>query len=310
MVGIAIAGVGAALPDKILTNVDLESMMDTKDDWIAERTGIRQRHIGGMTSTLSIEAGRKAIEDAGCDPSEIDLLVLATTTPDQMVPATAHHVQHELGLKCGAFDVNAACSGWTYGVIAGAGMMQLGHIRKMLVVGCDSLSRITDYHARDTGILFGDGAGAAVFETMEGPGNFLGWNLGSDGVARGILYADIGDVLMMEGKEVFRRAVRVMVDSGRQALAMAGLTVDDVDVCIPHQANLRIVEAANSRLGIPMEKTIVNMDRMGNTSAGSIPLALEEAVRLDRLHDGDIVLFCGFGAGMSWASAVFRWGRA
>lgn len=309
MVGIVISGVGAALPDKTLTNVDLESMMDTKDDWIVERTGIRERRIGGMTSTLSIEAGRKAIENAGCDPSEIDLLVLATTTPDQQVPATAPHVQHALGLKCGAFDVNAACSGWTYGVIAACGMMQLGHLRKVLVVGCDSLSRITDYHARDTGILFADGAGAAVLEAVEGPGNFLGWNLGSDGAARGILYADIGDVLMMEGKEVFRRAVRVMVDSAQQALVMAGLTVDDVDLCVPHQANIRIIEAANQRLKMPMSKTVINLDRTGNTSSGSIPLALEEAVREGRTKDGDIVLLCGFGAGMTWASAVFRWGR-
>jgi 3-oxoacyl-[acyl-carrier-protein] synthase-3 len=307
--GAVITGLGVALPDKTLTNADLEARMETSDQWIIERTGIRERRVGGVTSTLSVEASRQAMAAAGVGPTDIDLLVLATTTPDQMVPATASTVQDVLGLDCGAFDVNAACSGFVYGLVTAHAFVQMGK-KRLLVIGCDTLSRITDYDDRGTAILFADGAGAAVLEAVDGPGELLGWDLGSDGSARGILYADIGDAIRMEGREVFRRAVRVMVESGQRSLQMAGLTPADVSLCVPHQANLRIIESANQRLGIPMEKTSVVLQRTGNTSSGSIPLGLEDAVRNGRVQPGDIVLLVGFGAGMTWASAVLRWGGA
>ena len=305
-----ITGLGSALPDKVLTNADLEQMAQTNDAWIVERTGIRQRHVGGMTSTLSVEAGRKALDQSGIDPADIDLVVLATTTPDQLVPATASVVQDQLGLRCGAFDVNAACSGFTYGLVAAQGMITMG-INNILVIGCDSLSRITDYTDRGTGILFADGAGAAVLQCRQAEQSaLLGWDLGSDGSAAGILYADIGGTLQMEGKEVFRRAVRVMVDSGRKTLAMAGVTAEDLALVVPHQANLRIIESAMSKLDIPMDKASINLDRVGNTSSGSIPMALDEAVGDGRVKSGDLVLLVGFGAGMTWASALLRWDGA
>lgn len=309
MRGMVIRGVGSSLPAQRLTNVDLESMMETTDDWIADRTGIRERRIGGSTSDMAIEASRIAIERSGIDPATIELVVLSTTTPDQQVPATAPTVQDALGLTCGAIDVNAACSGFTYGLIASAGMIALGS-GPVLVVGSDALSRITDYHDRSTGILFADGAGAAVVTPVDGPGSLLGWDLGTDGSARGILYAEIGSVLKMDGKEVFRRAVRVMAASAQNAMRRAGVTIDDIALCIPHQANIRIIDAAIQRLGIPMERTVTNLDRVGNTSSGSIPLALDEAVQQGRIADGDLVLVCGFGAGMTWASCVLRWGAA
>ena len=307
MSGAVITGVGVSLPEKVLTNVDLESMMDTSDEWIVERTGIRERRVGGVTSTLSIEAGGKALAAAGVDPADIDLLILATTTPDKTVPATSAYVSDQLGMRCGAFDVNAACAGWVYGLVAANGFMATG-LERVLVIGCDTLSRFTDYTDRGTGILFADGAGAAVVERREGASGLLGWDLGCDGSAEGILYCDYGGTIKMEGKEVFRRAVRVMVDSSQRALARAGLTPDDVDLVVPHQANIRIIEAANQRLGLPMEKTSVVIERIGNPSSGTIPLALEDAIGKGRVHPGDIVLFTGFGAGMTWASAVLRWG--
>jgi 3-oxoacyl-[acyl-carrier-protein] synthase-3 len=305
-----ITGLGSALPDQVLTNADLEKITDTNDAWIVERTGIRERRVGGMTSTLAVQAGRKAIDQSGVDPASIDLLVLATTTPDQQVPATASVVQDRLGLSCGAFDVNAACSGFTYGLVAAQGMIAAG-VGNTLVIGCDSLSRITDYTDRGTGILFADGAGAALVQARdaEQPA-MLGWDLGSDGSAAGILYADIGDTLKMEGREVFRRAVRVMVDSGRKALQRAAVTAEELALVIPHQANIRIIESAMSKLDISMEKASVNLDRVGNTSSGSIPMALDEAVADGRVKPGDLVLLVGFGAGMTWASAVLRWDGA
>ena len=305
-----ITGLGSALPDKVLTNADLEQLAQTNDAWIVERTGIRQRHVGGMTSTLSVEAGRKALDQSGIDPADIDLVVLATTTPDQLVPATASVVQDQLGLHCGAFDVNAACSGFTYGLVAAQGMITMG-INNILVIGCDSLSRITDYTDRGTGILFADGAGAAVLQCRQAEQSaLLGWDLGSDGSAARILYADIGGTLQMEGKEVFRRAVRVMVDSGRKTLAMAGVTAEDLALVVPHQANLRIIESAMSKLDISMDKASINLDRVGNTSSGSIPMALDEAVADGRVKPGELVLLVGFGAGMTWASALLRWDGA
>lgn len=304
--GAVITGWGTALPDKILTNVDLESMMDTNDEWIRERTGIVQRHVGGTTAGLSTDAGRAAIEMSGCDPSEIDALILATTTPDRTVPATASTVQEALGLSCGANDLNAACSGWVYALVNAHGLISMG-ANKVLVIGTDTLDRITDYTDRNTGILFGNGSAAALIEAVDGPGQLLSWDLDSVGAAEHALYAEIGGVLQMEGKEVFRRAVRLMANSAKKALASANVTADDITLVVPHQANIRIISASLDRLGIPLEKASIVLDRTGNTSAASVPLALAEALDESRVSDGDLILFVGFGAGMSAASAVVRW---
>ena len=304
--GAVITGWGTALPEKVLTNVDLESMMETSDEWIRDRTGIVQRHVGGTTAGLSTEAGRQAIEMSGCDPSEIDALILATTTPDRCVPATASTVQELLGLRCGANDLNAACSGWVYALVNAHGLISMG-ADKVLVIGTDTLDRITDYTDRNTGILFGNGSGAALIEAVEGPGQLLSWDLDSVGAAESALFAEIGGVLKMEGREVFRRAVRLMADSANKALSSAGVSAEDISLVVPHQANIRIISASLDRLGIPLEKASIVLDRTGNTSAASVPLALAEALDEDRVSDGDLILFVGFGAGMSAASAVVRW---
>ena len=301
-----ITGWGRALPEKVVTNADLEKTLDTSDEWIRERTGIERRHIGGTTASLSIESGRKAIEMSGVDPSTIDALILSTTTPDRTVPATSATVQHGLGLRCGAFDVNAACSGFVYALVAGHGLLAIG-LKKVLVIGTDTLSRITDWKDRNTAILFADGSGAAVIEAIDGPGQLLGWDIDADGSLEDLLYAEIGGTLNMEGKEVFRRAVRIMVDSAEKSLLAAGLTTSEIALVAPHQANIRIIEAACKRLEIPMSKVSWVGNETGNTSSASIPLALFEAADTNRLKTGDNVLLVGFGAGMTAASAVIKW---
>jgi len=305
--GAVITGWGTALPPKVLTNDDLAGMMDTSDEWIQERTGIKERRVGGTTAGLSAEAGRKAIEMSGVDPARIDGLILATTTPDRTVPATAPTVQNELGLRCGSFDVNAACSGFMYGLVVAHGLITMG-AEKILVIGTDTLARITDWEDRNTAILFADGSGAVVLERSEGKGQLLGWDLDADGSAERFLYAEVGGYLHMDGREVFRRAVRIMVDSGEKAMAHAGVTPDDINLVVPHQANIRIIEAACQRLGIPMERTATVLQHTGNTSSASIPLALVDALDNGRVQEGDLLLLVGFGAGMTAASAVLRWG--
>lgn len=305
--GAVISGWGTALPEKVLTNIDLESMFDTSHEWIVERTGIHERHVGGSTTDLSIQSGRRALEMSGIDPREIDGLILATTTPDRAVPASAPGVAHELGLRCGAFDLNAACSGFTYGLVMAHGLIAMG-AQKLLLIGTDTLARITDWTDRNTAVLFADGSGAVVLEATAGPGQLLGWDLDADGAAERFLYADIGGYVQMEGKEVFRRAVRIMVDSATKSMNAAGVTADQVALVVPHQANIRIIEAACERLGIPMERTSTVLHYTGNTSSASIPLALVDALDGGRVHDGDLVLLVGFGAGMTAASAVLRWG--
>ena len=308
--GAVITGWGTALPPKVLTNHDLEQMFDTSDEWIVERTGIRERHVGGTTTDLSVEAGRKAIEMSGVDPAEIDTLILATTTPDRTVPASAPGVAAELGLRCGAFDVNAACSGFMYGLVMAHGLVAMGS-RKILLIGTDTLARITDWTDRNTAILFADGSGAVVLEaTDDGRDQLLGWDLDADGTAERFLYSDIGGYIQMEGKEVFRRAVRIMVDSATKSMNAAGVTADQLALVVPHQANLRIIQASCERLGIPMDKAAVVLDRTGNTSSASIPLAFADALDAGRVQPGDLVLLVGFGAGMTAASAVIRWGGA
>jgi 3-oxoacyl-[acyl-carrier-protein] synthase-3 len=304
--GAAITGWGTALPERVVTNHDLAATMDTSHDWIVERTGIVERRVGGSTAGLSVASAREALARSGTDPADIDLLILATTTPDRAVPATASTVQHQLGLRCGAFDLNAACSGWVYGLVAAHGFIASG-ADKVLLVGTDTLARITDWTDRNTAILFADGSGAAVIEAVEGPGQLLGWDLDSDGSAEEALYCEVGGHLQMEGREVFRRAVRIMVESAEASMAHAGVTADDIALVVPHQANLRIITASCDRLGIGLDRASVVLDHTGNTSAASIPLALAAALDAGRIADGDLVLFVGFGAGMTSASAVVRW---
>ncbi len=305
--GGVVTGWGIAVPDKVVTNDELSLRMDTSDAWIVERTGIRERRIGGTTSELAIEAGRRALERAGRRPDEIDAVILATTTPDGIVPGTSATVQHGIGVPGGAFDVNAACSGFVYALSVAHGLLAIG-AERLLVIGAETLSRITDWDDRSVAILVGDGAGAVVLEATDGPGQLLSWNLGADGSLKHLLKCDHGGYLYMDGKEVFRKAVRVVVESAEQAIAEAGLTRADIDVMIPHQANLRIISAACQRLGIPEEKAVVVIDRYGNTSSASIPLALDDALTTGRLEPGMHVLLTGFGGGMTWASAVLRWG--
>lgn len=280
--------------------------MDTSDEWIRERTGIAERRIGGSTASLSIESGRRALACAGVDPASIDALILSTTTPDRTVPATSATVQHGLGLRCGAFDVNAACSGFVYGLAVANGLIAIG-AERVLLIGTDTLSRIVDWTDRNTAILFADGSGAAVVEAVGGRGSLLGWDIDADGSAEDLLFCEVGGHLHMDGKEVFRRAVRIMVDSAEKSLAASGTSVDDIAMVVPHQANIRIISAACERLGIPMSKTALALAETGNTSSASIPLAWFAAADDGRLVPGDLVLLVGFGAGMTAASAVVRW---
>ena len=307
MPGARITGWGMAVPDKVVTNDDLSATLDTSDAWIAERTGIRERHIGGTTSGLGIEAGRAALERAGLTGDDIDLLVLATTTPDAIVPGTSATVEEGLGIAGGAFDINAACSGFVYGLVAAHGLILAG-ARRVLLIGSETLSRITDWDDRSLAVLVGDGAGAVVLEATDGPSELLGWHLGADGSLRHLLKCDHGGYLYMNGKEIFRHAVRAVIDSSTIALQRAGLTAADVDLFVPHQANARIITAAAQRLGIAPERYVVTIDRYGNTSSASIPLALVHALDEGRLQPGNTVLLSGFGGGMTWASAVLRWG--
>jgi 3-oxoacyl-[acyl-carrier-protein] synthase-3 len=330
-VRLTITGWGTALPDGILTNAELEQRVDTSDEWVTDRTGIRERRFaldGDTTSSLAVAAGAAAIKKAGLVPGDIDLMVMATTTPDQIIPHTGSFVGDGIGLRCGSFDLNAACAGFVYALVVGASLMNTGNLRHVLVVGSETLSRVTDPFDRGTCILFGDGAAAFVISNTgvdtddDGPG-MLAWDLGCDGSLTGILEVPAGGTrlpathetvdarehyIKMNGPEVFRRAVRVIVETATLTLERAGLTIDDVTWFAPHQANIRIIESACGRLGMPMERTLVNIERYGNTSAASIPLVLAEAADDGRIQDGDLVLLSGFGAGMTWASALLRWG--
>jgi len=304
---IRIAGIGTSLPDKIVTNDDLAQHMDTSDSWIRDRSGIGERRVGGITSTMAIEAGRGALEAAGASPDEIGLVVLCTTTPDQTFPATSALVCEALELTCGAFDLNAVCAGFPYGYVTAYGIMCApGGPEKVLLIGSDAMSSIVDWTDRGTAILFGDGAGAVVMERHE-EGELLAFDLGVNGALKSILYCDSGDTIKMEGREVFKRAVRAVTTSVENALASAGLTPDDVDVVIPHQANIRIIAAMCQRIKIPIEKTFNVLEFTGNTSGASIPLAMAKAQELGALEPGKIVIMTGFGAGMAWGTAVVRW---
>ena len=325
----SVAGWGVALPGGRLTNAELERRVDTSDQWIVERTGIRERRIAGpdeTTASLAIEAGAAAIKAAGLTPLDVELLIVATATPEQPVPHTGAFVGDGLGLRCGSFDLNAGCAGFVYELVTGSALLVTGGLGHVLVIGAETLSRIIDPADRTTCVLFGDAAAALVLEAGpdDGPG-LLAFDLGCDGSLAGLLEVRAGgsrrpttaetlaeglQFLKMQGPEVFRRAVRVVVDSANATLTRAGVASSAVDWFVPHQANARIIDAAAHRLGIPAERTIVNIDHYGNTSAASIPLAVAEAADAGRLRDGDLVLVSGFGAGMTWGSALLRWGRA
>ncbi len=311
--GLHFRGLGAALPDRVVTNDDLQAGMDTSDEWIRERTGISARRLGSTTSQLAVAAGAAALRQAGIDPTDptsdrIDQVVLATTTPDYEMPGTAPTVAHQLGLDCGAFDVQAVCSGWVYGLVTAHGLLAQG-LDRVLLIGADTMESITEYTERGTGILFGNGAGAAVLERTDTPsaGQLLGWDLGADGRHTHILFTEHGKSMQMDGREVFRQAVQVMQRSTLAALERAGMSIEDVDYVFPHQANVRIVEAAWKRLGFSLDRTGLVLDQTGNTSSASIPLALVDAVQQGRVTDGDVVLFLGFGAGMTWGANLVRW---
>lgn len=304
--GMRILGWGTALPDKVVTNADLEKTLDTSNKWIVERSGIRQRHIGDSTADVAIAAGRAALEKAQVDPASVDLMILATTTPDQAVPATSAQVHHALGLGGGAFDLNAACSGFVYSLVVANGMLKSGS-RRILVIGAETLSRVTDWTDRNTAVLFGDGAGALVIDSVSDEGQLLSWDLGLDGSARQILQAELSGFIKMDGREVFKRAVRVLVDSAERTLEQAKVRADQIKLLVPHQANIRIIHSACDRLGIERERAALVLHRTGNTSSASIPLALVDAIDHGRLESDDLVLLTGFGAGMTWGSALLRW---
>lgn len=303
--GVRFAGWGVGLGERVVTNDDLSQTLDTSDEWISERTGIRSRRIGGSASSLGIVAGRNALNDAGLRGDDIDHLVLSTTTGDRVIPGTAPIIASELGIRGGAVDLNAACSGFMYGLAVARGLIATGAGR-VLLVGAENLSRWTDWEDRSTAVLFGDGAGAVVLEA-DSTDAVRSLNLGADGSLADLIYADHGGFIHMDGREVFRRAVRIVVESAERALQDAHVTMDDVSLVLAHQANQRILVAVAERLGVDFSKVEVCLDSYGNTSSASIPLAVDQARRAGRLQKGDTVLMTGFGAGMTWASAVVTW---
>ena len=306
--GVRFTGWGIGIPDRIVTNDELSQTLDTSDEWITERTGIRERRIGGTAKSLGVIAGNAALADAGLSPKDIDFLILATTTPDRLAPSTAVMIADEMGLDCPAMDLNAACSGFMYAVRTAYGLLETGN-KKVLVVGAENLSRWVDWTDRNMAVLLADGGGAAVMEYSDDTNDLLSFCLGSDGSGADLLGAEHGGFFQMDGKEVFRRAVRVVVESAEKALADAGITADQLSLVIPHQANIRIIQAACQRLDIPMEKAVITLDRYGNTSSSSIPLAFDDARKNGRINEGEYALMTGFGAGMTWASSIIKWSK-
>jgi len=304
--GVRFTGWGIGLPEKIVTNDDLSKTLDTSDEWISERTGIRERRIGSSTRELGVLAATEAMKSAGVSPSDIDVLILATTTPERMAPATAPMIANDLGMSCMAMDLNAACSGFMYGVRTAQGLLETG-AKRILLIGAEHLSGWVDWSDRNTAVLLGDGGGAAVLEYDENVNEILSFVLGSDGASADILTAPHEGFFYMDGPEVFRRAVRVVVDSAEKAMALAGVSADQISLVVPHQANIRIIQAVCQRLGIDMERAVITLDRYGNTSSASIPLAYYDALKNGRVKSGEYALMTGFGAGMTWASAVMKW---
>jgi 3-oxoacyl-[acyl-carrier-protein] synthase-3 len=323
MIRSVVRGVGSALPKRVLTNQEMESMVDTTDEWIVQRTGIRQRYIAGegeTTASLGEAAARAALADAGLQPDDIDLIVLATSTPDNTFPASAVNVQNRLGIKHGAaFDIQAVCTGFVYAMATADLYIKGGMAKRALVIGAETFSRILDWNDRTTCVLFGDGAGAVVLEAQEGQGTtgdrgILTSHLRSDGSHKEKLYVDGGPsttgtagFIHMEGREVFKHAVGMITDVIYDAFNATGTTAEDIDWLVPHQANIRIIEGSAKKLGIPMEKVVVTVDKHGNTSAASIPLALAEAVQDGRIKRGDLVMLEAMGGGFTWGSVLLRW---
>jgi 3-oxoacyl-[acyl-carrier-protein] synthase-3 len=313
---------GSALPDKVLTNADLEKIVDTSDEWIVTRTGIRERHIaaeGETTGDLGFLAAQRALEASGVKATELDLIVVGTTTPDLIFPSTACLIQHRLGANgCAAFDVNAACSGFVYALGVANAFIRSGQARKVLVIGAETLTRMVDWTERETCVLFGDGAGAVVLEASDQPG-ILATRMHADGGYKNLLFnpvgvsagfsdaANHGVRITMSGREVFKVAVKTLDSLVGETLAEAGMKEDEVDWLIPHQANLRIIEATAKRLNMSMDRVIVTVDKHANTSSGSVPLALDYAVRSGKVQRGQNLLLEAFGGGFTWASAMLRY---
>ncbi len=323
---VSIIGIGSYVPEKEITNKDLEKIVNTSDEWIVDRTGIKARRIVAddqATSDMAAIAAQKALADAGVMASEIDLVIVATATPDMFFPSTACLVQDKIqATNAAAFDLAAGCSGFVYALVVGSQFIQTGLYKKVLVVGAETLSRILDWTDRNTCVLFGDGAGAAVLGEVDAGYGLLGSDLGANGGGGDLLKMPAGGsrlpanlstvelrqhYVVMNGNEVFKFAIKTMGATALKALEKAGLTRDDVDVLVPHQANMRIIQAAAKRLKMPMDKVIINLDKYGNTSAASIPIALDEASHSGKINKGDVVVLVGFGAGLTWASAVIKW---
>lgn len=321
-----IAGIGVYVPEKVLTNAQLEKMVDTSDEWISTRSGIRERHITApeqATSDLAVFAADRALADAGIPPEELDLIIVATNTPDMSFPSTACLVQERIGAKkAGAFDLAAGCAGFIYALSVASQFIAAGSCRQVLVIGAENLSKIVNWEDRNTCVLFGDAAGAVVMSPARKGSGFLNFKLGADGSGGPLLRLPAGGsrlpasratvenklhYLQMNGREVFKFAVRVMVEAAEEVLSAGGLCKNDLDFFIPHQANIRIIDAAAKRLKLPSEKILINVDRYGNTSTASIPLALEEALRDGRIKQGDHVVMAGFGAGLTWAATLLKW---
>ena len=318
-VHVTITGLGAYAPERVVTNDELAQMVETSDEWIVERTGIRERRIAADSqalSDLSLPAARQALQQAGIQGKDVDLLIVATVTPDMMFPSTSAILADQLGATAAAaYDLSAGCTGFMYAVAQAYGMVAAGLSRRALVVGGDVLSRILDWSDRSTVVLFGDGAGAVVLEPAEEAG-FLAFELGADGAGGEHLwlpgsgsrkFEEPDEFVKMNGREVFKFATRVLVSSAEAVLERCDTNIHDVDVYVPHQANVRIIDHATKKLGIPSERVVINVDRYGNTSSGSIPLALSEAQADGRLRAGNLVLMTGMGAGLTWGSALMRW---
>ncbi|MBD3859781.1 ketoacyl-ACP synthase III [Bacillus sp. 28A-2] len=308
-----IIGLGRYIPEKVLTNHDLEKMVETSDEWIRTRTGIEERRIASddvNTSHMALAAAKKALADADVAAEDIDMILVATVTPDQAFPTVACMIQEQLGAhKACAMDISAACAGFMYGLVTGKQFIEAGTFKHVLVVGVEKLSRITDWEDRNTAVLFGDGAGAAVLGAVSEGKGILSFELGADGRGGKHLYLDEKDHTIMNGREVFKFAVRQMGESSVNVIEKAGLSKEDVDFLIPHQANIRIMEAARERLELPVEKMSKTVHKYGNTSAASIPISLCEEIEAGKIHDGDVIVMVGFGGGLTWGAIAMRWGR-
>lgn len=306
-----IIGIGRYTPERVVTNADLEKIMDTSDEWIRTRTGIEERRLANDdtdTSDMAYYAAKKAIENAGITAEDLDMILVATVTPDQPFPSVACMLQEKLGAKkVAAMDLSAACAGFIYGLVTATQFIETGACQNVLVVGVEKLSKITDWNDRNTAVLFGDGAGAAVVSAVSEGKGILAFELGSDGSGGKHLYQ--ADKLVMNGREVFKFAVRQMGESSINVIEKAGLNKEDVDYLIPHQANIRIMEAARERLELPAEKMSKTVHKYGNTSAASIPISLVEELEAGTIKDGDIVVMVGFGGGLTWGAIAMRWGR-